>query len=367
MTLTERELMKFYQRVQNWIVKNDFKFELGEYDSNLNYEDFLKSSFKHKAKEYVKYNEKIKSFHDLYFIYQENKKFGFQCQKEKYILLYGEDEGLRRFKNIKPKGVTLKNMILRHGEEEGTRRFKLYCEKQAYTNTFEYKAKKYGITEEEFKSFNKSRAVTLENQIEKYGVEEGTKRFKSYCERQSYTCTEEYLGKERYENWNRQKSHTLDVYIERYGEELGKQKLEEFYQNLNSSRGFSKISQELFREVEKLCGTHKVHYAEKDFEYVVINLKTKKTYKFDFVCYGLNLVIEFNGDLYHANPDQYRPLDVPPFSGNKKTAAEIWADDREKTKTMKEYRGLDVIVIWENDYNKDKKAVLKRIEEWINR
>ena len=126
--------------------------------------------------------------------------------------------------------ATKEHWILMFGEEEGLKKWNHYCELQSKTNTFEYKKEKYGWTKEDFDAYNKTRAITLENQIAKYGEEEGTKRFKEYCDKQSYAgCKLEYFiekygeveGKKKYEEVNAKKSLTVDTFINKYGEEEG--------------------------------------------------------------------------------------------------------------------------------------------------
>ena len=89
--------------------------------------------------------------------------------------------------------VTLENLIKKYGNIEGQNRWANYKSKQATSNTFEYKKEKYGWTEEQFKEYNRSRAVTLEKMIEKYGEENGTIMWETYCERQAFTNTKKYF------------------------------------------------------------------------------------------------------------------------------------------------------------------------------
>lgn len=52
-------------------------------------------------------------------------------------------------------------MIKRYGETKGLERWKLYCDRQAETNTFEYKNFRYGMTLDEFDEYNKSRTRAM--------------------------------------------------------------------------------------------------------------------------------------------------------------------------------------------------------------
>ena len=73
-----------------------------------------------------------------------------------------------KIKNL-PNTVTLEKLIITYGINEGKIRWEIYKQKQAYTNSFEYKNKKYGMTEEQFKNYNKNRSSTLELMCKRYG------------------------------------------------------------------------------------------------------------------------------------------------------------------------------------------------------
>lgn len=109
--------------------------------------------------------------------------------------------------------LTIEKMINKYGEEEGTRKWDEYCQKQAYTNSFEYKKEKHGMTADEYDKYNKSRSNTIENFIKRYGEEEGTRKWN------------EYIEKERYSN-------SLEYFITTYGEEEGIK----IFNNLNESK-----------------------------------------------------------------------------------------------------------------------------------
>ena len=142
------------------------------------------------------------------YYYMKANKYG------AYSFGYGYEE----YKKIcsQTVGITENAMIRKWGEKEGKKRWKSYCDKQAETNTFEYKQEKYGWSKEQFEEFNKSRAVTLELCIERHGEEAGRKMWDEYCERQRYTTSLEYM-------------------IEEYGEEEGTKKYKDFcYYRTNS-------------------------------------------------------------------------------------------------------------------------------------
>lgn len=265
----------------------------------------------------------------------------------------------------KSSAITLENMIIKYGEEEGTKRFNQYKEKQAYSNSFEYKQNKHGWTKEEYDKFNKSRAVTLENLISKHGEEEGTKIWESYCERQSYTSTDEYLiekfGEEEANNIKLCKSHNLKGFIAKYGEEEGKRKYDDYIKNTQYNKTYSESSLIFFNNLinemkERNIIYGDIWYGERE------KLQWSKNgdlYYFDFFIPELKLVIEFNGDYWHCNPNRYEPDYYHPHK--KMTAEQIWMYDKIKQDVIEKEFGYNIITIWEKDVKKNENEIIKMI------
>jgi G:T-mismatch repair DNA endonuclease (very short patch repair protein) len=87
-------------------------------------------------------------------------------------------------------------------------------------------------------------------------------------------------------------------------------------------------------------------------------------YSFDFLI-GKKVLLEVNGDFWHANPLFYKGSDIMPFPGGSKTVQQIWSKDKRK-KTYAEKRGYKIIYIWENDIKKlDEKELLFFIKNKI--
>ena len=248
-------------------------------------------------------------------------------------------------------GVTKKSMIKKWGEIEGAKRWEEYCKKQSITNTFKYKKEKYGWSKVDFDKFNKSRAVTLENLKNKYGNELGEKYFNDYVNKQKITKSKEYMinkfGEEKTNEINQSKALTLKNYIKKYGGEEG---LKRFELMLNShSNYYSKISQDFFNELDKyLSPKYKTYYATKNNEYGVNLIDSYVC--LDYFILELNLCIEFNGTYYHGDPRIFKENDHPNPHDKIKTAKEIWENDNNRYKLLKEIRNIDTIIVWENDY-----------------
>lgn len=73
--------------------------------------------------------------------------------------------------------------------------------------------------------------------------------------------------------------------------------------------------------------------------------------------------IEFNGDFWHCNPDDFNGNDIHRVKN--KTAKEIWEIDRNKIDLIKS-KGYDVLTIWESEYRKDPESTLKKCLNFLN-
>lgn len=275
------------------------------------------------------------------------------------------------------KAVTLAKMTAYYGEVEGKIRWKTYCDKQSVTNTFEYKQKKYGMTEEEFKAYNQSRAVTLKNCIKKHGEEEGTRIFKEYCIKQKDAgCSLSYFqekygeieGKKKYLELNAQKALTINNFINRYGEIEGKKRYTEYFNNRYSGR--SNIADDMFRKIidniSSIIDTSLIYCSFNNYEYNISStIKGRKGYLLDFCIPSLNYCIEFNGDFWHGNPKKYNENDVIKFGENNNICVkDLWEKDAEKLSAI-QTQGFECDVIWESDYRSNSEKIISECVEKI--
>lgn len=270
-------------------------------------------------------------------------------------------------KATKINAVTLDKLILVYGEEWGVSKWNQYKNVQAKTNTFEYKQEKYGMTEEQFADYNKSRAVTVENLVAKHGIIKGTEIFDSYVEKQKETKSREYYsekyGDEAWEELCKSKAHTIDNYIARYGsEEIAIEKLEEFFSRrvVNDKGMFSGASQEFFKILDERLGDVSINslYANKNHEYAKYSKMHRKIFMYDYVIPEIKFCIEFNGDYYHANPNKYNSNDY--ITIKEKTAQQIWDYDKEKNQALTNL-GYNVIVVWEDEYRNNVDKIVERV------
>lgn len=251
-------------------------------------------------------------------------------------------------------GVTEKSMIRKWGKEKGLKKWKEYCDKHSYIASKDAYIDKYGKKEGLSKYYN-DRAMTLQMCIKRHGIEKGTVMWNEYCERQRYTCSKEY-------------------FIKTYGQKIGIPKYENYvekrknniFQLQECSNTFSRVSQDLFMDLEsKLNDNDEIYYNNKNKEYVI---KYKSyCYFLDFYDKTKNIVIEFNGDYWHCNPNIYEGHEQIQHRGKFTTPIQIWNKDKIRKKNIcKQLNSPTYIVVWESDYRKDKKGTIDKLLKYFN-
>lgn len=285
--------------------------------------------------------EKFPNFKDVRF------KFAHKAAKYTQYGFGVSDEDFKPVCDAR-QSVTKEKMIKKYGISDGTERWNSYCKKQADSNKFEYKHEKHGMTLEEYNEYNKSRAVTLDNMIKRYGVNEGLIHWNQYVERERYTCT-------------------LPYYIEKYGEEIGKEKYDILINKRNPANrlfGPSAISLEMFNKLIKKFKNNIIYYDDNEFK-----VKTLKynLYYVDYYDETLNIVIEFYGNYFHLNPEKYSP-DFIQYKNHEKCvkAKDKWKHDKERIDDIQQTLNCKVIIVWESTYRNDKKGTINSLIQMIN-
>ena len=75
-------------------------------------------------------------------------------------------------------------------------------------------------------------------------------------------------------------------------------------------------------------------------------------------------IIEFQGDLYHANPKIYtNETYINPYDHNK-TAEIIWKYDLNKKMIAEKY-GFEVYYVWESDYKNNKEISINKCKQFL--
>ena len=75
----------------------------------------------------------------------------------------------------------------------------------------------------------------------------------------------------------------------------------------------------------------------------------KNRHPYDFHLCDSMIIIEINGNFWHANPKYYNENDIINYPSKKLKAKDVWKRD-EKFINWAESNGYKVIIIWEDDF-----------------
>jgi G:T-mismatch repair DNA endonuclease (very short patch repair protein) len=220
--------------------------------------------------------------------------------------------------------------------------------------------------------------------IKRYGEEIGVERFRK--SREFNTTKLDYWMRETNGNEEeakillkeRQTTFSLDKCVKKYGEEGYKiwQKRQDKWQETLCSKSVeeieiinykkvingkaSKISQDLFCKLNESDACFHSQYGE-----FGIRLNSNRIVYPDFIL-G-NRIIEFYGDFWHANPNNHNGEDyVRNISKTSipRKAKDIWQKDKERISQLEEL-GYKVMIVWENDYRKEPKRIIKQCKDFL--
>jgi len=198
-----------------------------------------------------------------------------------------------------------------------------------------------------------------------YGIEirtiKETRQLNEYKQRIQSTNIERFgainpLSKGTVPHANRNKT-----VLDRYGCENVFQRLDLFIDDWSNKGKGSKISS-LNLKLYSILDEMRVPYKpEHSISYMCEN--GKKRWKSYDALVG-NLLIEVNGDYWHANPTKYKEDDVFQFPKSTLSAKDIWYLDIYK-KDIAESHGYRVITIWESELKENEDDVRQRIKDKI--
>lgn len=105
-----------------------------------------------------------------------------------------------------------------------------------------------------------------------------------------------------------------------------------------------------------------------DFNFTYTRQYHLNGFYYDFLLNDYNIVIEVNGDFWHANPLKYKSNDILNFPIKQVKAKDIWKKDWVKYKTLKK-KNISLITIWEHDINSNEcldELILKKINNALD-
>jgi len=332
------------------------------------YCDIAGLEFANSICEYAKGLKKRAS--DMYAIVDDILKYGGSLDWNGVLRLYME------YTSIRAK-VSERKMLIRYGQVEGAIRWLQYRTKQAYSNSLEYKQSIHGWTEQDYISYNKSRAVTKVNLVNRHGELEGTRKWNEYIDRQAFAgCKKEYFiqkygtdkGDQIYRELSIKKTIKIDNYIAKYGVAEGTRRyIHRWSGSAMSEYVHSNISQKMFWQLLERIPESKrytVFFAEKNYEYLFNHKDMHGVVFVDFYCATTNKVIEFYGDYYHGNPRKYADDYYNTQIG--KHVAAIHDSDNKRIDTLDALFGVETLVVWEYDWRKRPEEMIDKCLKFLN-
>lgn len=151
-----------------------------------------------------------------------------------------------------------------------------------------------------------------------------------------------------------------EYYIKRFGDNWEAEYTKAF-ENRGSYTFRSKISDEFLTKLnDKFSWLDSNRYFG-EREFTTYSIDAGRAFKYDYVDTKLKIVVEFNGDYWHANPNVYKPNDVIQYPNDLyMRAEEVWLRDAAKIKLMLD-RGYKCYTVWELDVKDNMDEVLNNL------
>ena len=127
-----------------------------------------------------------------------------------------------------------------------------------------------------------------------------------------------------------------------------------------------------FKHYQKIFQNSKIGYLSKGHSDLHENIKHYgfvseyqiSNCSVDECCPELKIIVEYNGDFWHCNPNSWNSSDYN--KAIRMTAGEKWELDRNRRFFLKR-EGYVVIVVWEHEWKSNKDLVIKKIENEISK
>lgn len=244
---------------------------------------------------------------------------------------------------------------------------------------------KFSSVSKNFVKYDGLSETEKEQAIKTVLVKQADSREKSdgYQTRLSYWLTRGYTREESIlKVQERQRTFSLDICIRKYGEDKGKEIwnarqslwLDTLYSNMTdeeykdlslrkTSAMRNRWSRVAFTLFDELKHPEAVYASETDHNeaHIIMEDGSEFTYPVDYML-G-NKVIEFYGDVMHANPNKYVGTDHTTIL-HKHNAQFLWDRDARKQKIITD-NGYDLLVVWEHDYKWNKEATIQKCRDFL--
>ena len=117
--------------------------------------------------------------------------------------------------------------------------------------------------------------------------------------------------------------------------------------NINSINE-SKLEKELREELKKRLLNRKVRKS---------TIRINNKWFYPDIQIDKNIIIEFYGDYWHANPKTFKANDIV---HHKLTAKQIWNRNKKRLNILKN-NGFIIFIIWQNEYENDKQKTIQSL------
>ena len=295
-----------------------------------------------------------------------------------FRLKLGDNLGVKTYNELNSKrnfGKSLDGFIEKYGKEEGARRYDEMNSKKVHTLENFIRKHGHGKGEEMYESTMAKKGMSLEKFQNMYGKEEGLIRWnewKSKCistEENFIKRHGEKLGKQKWQDFKDKSKSTKDNFIRRHGKVEGEKRWKNYKENYGWTQA-SQQSLEIFEPLTKQLLEKGIDF--NDIFYGVENSfefkieKGEKLYSYDYTILPLKLIFEFNGS--HVHPSKEKLGEAWNTWKNAWTGEDAdtkYAQDQYKIK-IAEKEGFTVIEIWDyEDRNESLNKCLRLVEERI--
>jgi hypothetical protein len=306
-----------------------------------------------------------KDFHLLngssYEKFQDNASF------ESFQKRYGNDAELK-FNEYREK-ISFRNSLdgykFKYGDLDGLARWKKCCQSKAITIERYLKSFSPGDAKEKIESWKGKIVNTKSNFIKRYGEVEGAIRFEKYICKQKQSLLQLWInkfgeeeGKKRWNDYIHSISCTLELFQCKYGEKDGLRRYVDWNNkrfDFKSGRFVSKVSLDFFEEVRRVTDFLLEFGDPEPWIYPL----SGKPLKVDCLIKDLGLVVEFYGDFYHCNPRIY-PDD---YVVRVKNGKQITAKEKRGQDAFRQQLTLTAVpfllVVWEKSFRSDAPGTVK--------
>lgn len=132
-----------------------------------------------------------------------------------------------------------------------------------------------------------------------------------------------------------------------------------YHKLLKNQSTISKSSQRLFDKICEIIGADDIYYHKINHEKGFGNKRV------DFYDERTNIVIEYLGDLYHANQNRYDASDIIETQFFTKTARQIWDEEQDRKNFLEQKYNLKIYYVWESEFLKDEDLTTQLITDFI--